>query len=196
MSFRIEEKFPCTKFEQKKILVDLQKIGLKTLHPKREIRSIYFDNNYKRMFEESQEGSVPRKKIRIREYPLHDKTISLETKISSVEGKYKNSIVIQDDQKLKFLKFGRVDSLYGLCFPIIEVSYLRHYFLLDKVRITVDEDIIYKIYNSKITKRDPVNVIEVKAPADVSEGYLKKLIPIARRRFSKYSRGCELLSIS
>ena len=80
MSFRIEEKFPCTKFEQKKILVDLQKIGLKTLHPMREIRSIYFDNNHKRMFEESQEGSVPRKKIRIREYPLHDKTISLETK--------------------------------------------------------------------------------------------------------------------
>ncbi|MDC3379882.1 VTC domain-containing protein [Gammaproteobacteria bacterium] len=196
MSFRIEEKFPCTKFEQKKILVELQKIGLKTLHPKREIRSIYFDNNHKRMFEESQEGSVPRKKIRIREYPLHDKTISLETKISSVEGKYKNSIVIQDDQKLKFLKFGRVDSLYGLCFPIIEVSYLRHYFFLDKIRITIDEDIIYKIYNSKITKRDPVNVIEVKAPADVSEGYLKKLIPISRRRFSKYSRGCELLSIS
>ena len=196
MSFRIEEKFPCTKFEQKKILVDLQKIGLKTLHPKREIRSIYFDNNHKRMFEESQEGSVPRKKIRIREYPLHDKIISLETKISSVEGKYKNSIAIQDDQKLKLLKFGRVDSLYGLCFPIIEVSYLRHYFLLDKVRITVDEEIIYKIYNSKIIKRDPVNVIEVKAPADVSEGYLKKLIPISRRRFSKYARGCELLSIS
>ena len=89
-----------------------------------------------------------------------------------------------------------MDSLYGLCFPIIEVSYLRHYFLLDKVRITVDEDIIYKIYNSKITKRDPVNVIEVKAPADVSKGYLKKLVPISRRRFSKYARGCELLSIS
>ena len=196
MSFRVEQKYRVNKNKLSHLYEWILKNNGKKMYLNRMISSIYFDNHKLSSYHQSIEGLVPRKKIRIREYPLHDKTISLETKISSVEGKYKNSIAIQDDQKLKLLKFGRVDSLYGLCFPIIEVSYLRHYFLLDKVRITVDEDIIYKIYNSKITKRDPVNVIEVKAPADVSEGYLKKLIPISRRRFSKYSRGCELLSIS
>ena len=42
------------------------------------------------MYRDSVEGSVPRKKIRIRNYPnTDDKNYYLETKISSIEGRFK-----------------------------------------------------------------------------------------------------------
>ena len=66
MTFRIEEKLFVTKnslIDFKKFIID--KKG-KHLYPKRLIKSLYFDNNTYQMYEDSIEGLVPRKKIRIR----------------------------------------------------------------------------------------------------------------------------------
>ena len=67
MSFRLEEKISYKNFnlfEFKKWLFENNAIKL---YPPRIINSVYFDNNFK-MYEDSVEGIVPRKKIRVRTY--------------------------------------------------------------------------------------------------------------------------------
>ena len=68
MSFRIEEKISINNFNVFEFKKWLFSKGAKTLYPQRIINSIYFDNKL-RMYSDSNEGIVPRKKIRIRSYP-------------------------------------------------------------------------------------------------------------------------------
>ena len=65
------------------------------------IESLYFENNKREMYSDSVEGLTPRKKIRVRNYPrTQDLKLYLETKISSVEGRYKIRTII-DETKFK-----------------------------------------------------------------------------------------------
>ena len=65
----------------------------KKIFPKREIESIYFDDKNFEMYNESEEGVLPRYKIRLRRYPQSDlKKWFFEKKINSVEGKFKKLI--------------------------------------------------------------------------------------------------------
>ena len=52
--------------------------------------SIYFDNRTLDMFSDSEEGNLPRKKIRLRSYPPNSNKKNLEIKISSIEGRFKD----------------------------------------------------------------------------------------------------------
>ena len=90
MSFRIEEKL----YIKSEHLIDFKEFLVKHLAKKiyhqRIIKSLYFDNLNSQMYNDSIEGIVPRKKIRIRRYPNeNDKNIYLEIKNSSVEGRFK-----------------------------------------------------------------------------------------------------------
>ena len=67
MSLRIEEKISFNHFNVFEFKKWLFSKGAKILHPTRIINSIYFDNKL-RMYDDSIEGTVPRKKIRIRTY--------------------------------------------------------------------------------------------------------------------------------
>ena len=90
MSFRIEEKILIGNnlvIEFKKIY---QKKHLKRLYKPRVIRSLYFENINNDIYNNSIEGTLPRKKIRVRSYPEDEKKeFYLEKKISSVEGRFK-----------------------------------------------------------------------------------------------------------
>ena len=72
MSFRIEEKL----YIKSEHLIDFKqfliKRSAKQLYRPRLIKSLYFDNLNFDMCNDSIEGVVPRKKIRIREYPSGD----------------------------------------------------------------------------------------------------------------------------
>ena len=90
MSFRIEEKLYFKAENLNQFREFLTKKSAKKLHVPRIIKSLYFDNLNLDMYNDSIEGSVPRKKIRIREYPnSNDKKYYLEIKTSSVEGRFK-----------------------------------------------------------------------------------------------------------
>ena len=105
MSFRSEKKYKLSYGDSFKIKSQLISLGMKKLFPDREIHSEYLDTKELKMFSDSEEGILPRKKIRIRWYK--DKSIqNLETKISSVEGRYKKSE--------KFSKLERKKNFY--CF--------------------------------------------------------------------------------
>lgn len=190
MSFRIEEKISILK--KNLILFKNYLINNKAekLFEPRIINSIYFDNDNFQMFEDSEEGIVPRKKIRIRHYN-HDGYSLLEKKISSGEGRFKtsNRISIKKDY---YLKYGLLDDTYGLCKPKVKVSYLRSYYKFNKFRITIDENISYQKFfyiNNKFKKNlSEEVVVEVKSNNLSNYNDFEKNFPFTKVRFSKYSK--------
>ena len=192
MSFRHEEKLKINKNQLLNLLDWVKKNGGYKLFDSRIVSSTYFDNDELRMFKDSEEGSVPRKKIRIRSYTKRDHTkecSSLEVKITSVEGRYKTRT--KSFNLKKSLDMGILDKDYGICMPRVRVTYKRSYIKIHNVRLTIDQDIEYiQISNKKkllFKNLDPELAIEVKANNQVSIGYLYKMFPFERLRFSKYS---------
>ena len=163
---------------------------MKKLYVPRRIQSCYFDNHNLTLFSNSEEGVLPRKKIRLRWYN-DDNNFTKETKISSIEGRYKYSEKFQELKKISDINSIRFyDNLYGLIFPVILVGYIREYYLFHDFRVTFDTNIEYQSFNNKQMKfRDNECVMEVKAPIFCGDDFIEKYICYANSRFSKYSRG-------
>ena len=193
MSFRKEEKLKTNKNQLLNLLDWVNKNGGYKLFDSRIVSSTYFDNDSLAMFRDSEEGSVPRKKIRIRSYSKIPHSLDssyLETKISSVEGRYKTRT--KSFNLKKSLNMGILDKDYGICKPKVRVTYKRTYIKIHNVRLTIDQDIEYiKISNNKelsFKNLDAEIAIEIKASNEVPIGYLWQMFPFERVRFSKYSR--------
>lgn len=195
MSFRIEEKVVCTAWELSNLQASLKARGMRRLFPRRKVESLYFDNAVNGMFADSEEGSLPRKKIRVRHYDDDLGNKSLEIKVSSVEGRFKTTEPISSDRFCGISSKGLVDRMYGVCRPKLTVSYARDYFSFQGIRITFDTGIRYRKFNSSWEKTDYLNVVELKAPHGAPPDFLRLLLDAPRRRFSKFSRGIEAFGI-
>ena len=126
MSFRKEKKYRLSQFEFEVLKNDLRSRGMQTFYKKRKINSLYFDTAMLNMFSDSEEGVLPRKKLRIRWYGLPYEA-SIETKISSIEGRFKTTIPRRFNSLESFPK-SIVDQYYGSLTPSLLVSYDREYF--------------------------------------------------------------------
>lgn len=190
MSYRKERKFRLTNYQAQKLKSNLYDMGLEVLYPKRQVNSIYYDTSKFDMFYESEEGIMPRKKIRFRWYN-NDCNFTKEIKISSLEGRYKivnknHSFV--DENQIKSTNL--FEKTYGSLQPTLKVSYVREYFELDNMRFTIDSDIHYQNLRSLEQKiKEPEQVMELKIPHYLSDDYYQKIIPNPTTRFSKYCRG-------
>ena len=196
MSFRKEKKFRVSLSDYHKFLGQLHQQGMETLFESRLITSVYFDTVDLKMFHDSEEGVLPRKKIRIRWYDNH-KTFTLENKTSSIEGRFKVTSKLEDNISAnELLTRNWIDAQYGLIQPILKVSYERSYFMFNKMRITFDKNITYQNlkYANKRKYYEPERVIEIKIPENCPDDFIEKLVPFPTARFSKYSRGL-LLSL-
>jgi len=199
MSFRLEKKLFI--IPEKKIMFFkwLKESGGIKIFPDRTVSSIYFDNNSFQMFNESEEGIVPRKKIRIRSYKSFSEAENgklLETKISSSEGRFKLSNPIKNVNNL--LKFGICDKQYGVCLPKLKVKYKRSYYKVKNLRLTYDREIEYSKFifytkNKIIPIIDNFISVEVKSSAVNLEDYITKNLPFSNARFSKYCRAISLI---
>ena len=192
MSFRIEEKL----YIKSEHLIDFKqfliKHSAKQLYQPRLIKSLYFDNLNFHMYNDSIEGVVPRKKIRIREYPnTNDKNFYLEIKHSSVEGRFKTRNIISEKKANYFEKIGFFDNQYGPCFPNLYVSYKREYLILDDVRISIDSSLVYENYKTNVIHNDLNSIVEIKTSIKKNLDDLIELFPFQRIRFSKYCNGFE-----
>ena len=150
MNFRIENKYKIEKDKLFNFYEYLKQNSAQVLYPQRKIHSIYLDNQSFSSYNDSIEGIVPRKKIRIRTYPkkLDDKkkiNYTLEIKINSAEGKIKN--INKNFDYDRIIRYGYFDDMYGQCFPKVEISYFREYFSLLGFRITIDKLINYLEFN-------------------------------------------------
>lgn len=189
MSFRIELKIPVSRYQASCVLSDLSMIGFEPLYKDRVISSVYFDTRELSCFRDSEEGVLPRKKIRIREYPHEADHFFLEKKISSIEGRYKTSVKLNPQDRYHYTLSGFFDCAYGHLNPVIRVEYVRSYFLFHDVRVTYDRNISYNSLDTTKIHKDKYSVIEIKAAASANLDYLQSLIPYSVRRFSKFSNG-------
>lgn len=189
MSFRKEKKFRLSKFDFDSLKIKLRLNGMQPLHPKRVINSLYYDTELHSMFIDSEEGLLPRKKVRIRWYDDIRKA-NTEVKISSTEGRFKTSSFANVTSE-STLPQSLYESSYGVIYPSLFVSYTREYFLFESMRITFDSHIQYANYRQsrKIFHKDGECVMEVKIDLDVPDDYIESILPFPTTRFSKYSRG-------
>lgn len=197
MSFRIEEKIPMSFSDGIQLIDRLRCKGLKNLFPKRRIISEYFDNQRFDLFRDSEEGLLPRKKLRVRHYPDSINKCLLEKKISSLEGRFKISSEIDQSTKESIYTHGLLDNDYGVLQAVVNISYVREYFTYEGVRMTMDSEIVYQDLNSAGNcYAEEEGVIEIKANASTSLDFLISLIQERRRRFSKYCNSVNYLNLS
>ena len=187
MSFRIEEKL----YIKSEHLIDFKqfliKRSAKQLYQPRRIKSLYFDNLNFDMYNDSIEGVVPRKKIRIRAYPnTSDKNFYLEIKNSSVEGRFKTRKILNKKMVNFYEKAGIFDNQYGTCLPNFYVIYEREYSMIGDVRISIDKNLVYKNYRTDTFYNDTSLIVEIKTSIKKNLDDLIKLFPFQRIRFSKY----------
>jgi len=189
MSFRKEKKIRLTWYDFESLKNELLLKGMTQLFAKREINSLYYDDENHSMYHDSEEGLLPRRKVRIRWYD-DIKKASNEVKISSFEGRFKTSSLAHAESE-NSLPQSLFDPHYGIIIPSLLVSYTREYFTLESLRITFDSDIKY--FNYRLTQNTPFLdkecVMEIKVGIDVPDDYIERLIPHSTSRFSKYSRG-------
>ncbi|SMF79485.1 VTC domain-containing protein [Candidatus Pelagibacter sp. HIMB1321] len=191
MSFRKEKKFRLTInefYSMKNLLIEN---GMTKLYGARKVNSIYFDTLSYDMFSQSEEGVLPRKKIRIRWYEGINR-LQLEKKISSVEGRFKTTDKYNLYSNTKeIFKSTLFDKDYGAIHPTLKVSYNREYYMLNKMRITLDSNINYNniTLDPLLDYKDPERVVEIKTAINCSDDFIEKYIPYQVSRFSKYSRG-------
>ena len=191
MSYRKESKYRLTISDMNNIKGDLLAQGMVKIHPARVVHSCYFDTDELALYYESEEGILPRKKIRIRWYD-DTQLFSKETKISAIEGRYKYTSVEPKLNCVEHLKTKQYfDRDYGTLNPILIVSYERGYFAFRNLRITFDKNITYESVNGRKSLKggDDECVMEVKTQISISDNYIQKIIHWPTSRFSKYSRG-------
>ena len=196
MSFRLEEKIPMTKLEGINFLKSLNREkNLKHLYPQRIVHSLYLDTLKKNSFMDSEEGTVPRKKIRIRKYiNSEEKNFFKEIKMNLTEGRFKISKKINKNEKENLLINGYFDDYYGLVFPVLSIEYTRQYFFKSGIRITYDSNIKYISYKfNSITKIEPMDVAELKIPFGKKIDISERIFNLKTRRFSKYANAVKLL---
>ena len=198
---RIEQKLEINKCHYLDLLKWINDKDGKILYPERMICSRYFDNKNMQMFYDTVEGIVPRKKIRIRTYGT-DKFISsknnysLEIKMTIEHSRLKKT---QPNIKLEpLLEQGYYDNQYGFCNNLLDISYIREYYIVNGIRVTIDKDIKYELVNlNKKFKmklfEDQSYVFEIKAAINTNLSYLLNKFDFPRSRFSKYERAVDSL---
>ena len=190
MTFRKEIKFRVSNSDMKIYKEMLLKDGMISIYPKRNVYSCYFDTHDLKLFSASEEGILPRKKIRYRWYECEN-IVFKEIKISSIEGRYKKSHKLDCNNLLNLKNEYLRDNFYGRLYPKIIVTYERDYFFYKNLRLTIDNNIKYKDLTGIFKKevRDFENVIEIKTSLSTSTDYLEEIFQTQPSRFSKYSRG-------
>jgi len=189
MSYRKEKKFRLSQFDFDSLKSKLLYYGMQPLYPKRVINSLYYDTRLYTMYHDSEEGVLPRRKVRFRWYNDVRKA-KKELKISSIEGRFKTSTYVPIVSE-NTLPLTLHDQYYGVLYPSLKVTYIREYYLFKSMRITFDSQIKYVDYrrSSKISYKDIECVMEIKVSHEVSDDYIESKLPFPTSRFSKYSRG-------
>ena len=190
MSYRKEKKFRLTRSESKLLKFSLLEQGMEILYPKRNIKSCYFDTKNLLMFNQSEDGILPRKKIRYRWYDSN-LIINKELKISSIEGRYKETFFVGPINLSKLSQTKLFDQDYGFIYPSLKINYFREYYTFKKLRFTFDTNIVYEKIDSNIMQKSIDNdcVMEIKAANNINEDFLDSIISNQTERFSKYCRG-------
>ena len=142
MSFRKEHKYRLTQSDQKLLKAYLVSEGMLEIYPARRVNSVYFDTRELSFFYESEEGILPRKKVRIRWYN-NQNIFTKEVKTSSIEGRFKTTDRLYKNNFIPEFDVVFQDQNYGILTPSLLINYQREYYSIKDLRITFDSCTTY-----------------------------------------------------
>ncbi len=198
---RNEIKYILSKFETQFLL---KKINAKPSFPPRHIYSLYYDSKSLKNFTDSEEGTVPRSKWRVRCYSnsFNDKknvnnifcnNLIIEKKETFEKHRTKKRIFLKNIFLEKASSLIKIVSKQDLN-PNIFVTYYRNYYTLDDdIRITVDMNIKFFQLRSNIIVNERKSkdiIVEEKKSIYSTNNTVFDLIGDKHSRNSKY---CEAL---
>lgn len=176
-------------------------------YPQRKVFSIYFDTFDYKDFIDSEEGTVPRKKIRLRYYNSFYKNLNEDKKIKgSIELK-KTLDIYREKKSIKI--FDTLKNSITLCknflnqkrYPVCAITYQRSYYKsFSGIRITIDKNIkYYKIDKNRqliLNGFESENIIEMKIEdIDKNHSFETDFLSAYRVRFSKYCEAVRKIKI-
>ena len=179
-------------YEQLRKIINSQ--SAQRTFPNRTINSLYFDTASLNDYRDSEEGTVPRKKIRVRWYGTSRfegvATGTLETKKTLSNHREKTSVSIKGITLEVILSL--VNNLRGeKLIPVVVVTYQRQYFQNTKHhRFTLDSKIVYSNISRtfKYLNRtfDYTNILELKINTNIDSSIAMNDYADLQTRFSKY----------
>ncbi len=201
MNFRFEDKLKLDKNKIFEFKDWLTKNRFREIYKPREILSIYFDTKYNQTYHDSNEGIVPRSKLRLRTYnfkSLKKNKFNIEIKKSINHGRLKSTKILNNYEKS--LKLGIFLKNYGFCYPKIIIKYNRSYYKYKNIRLTLDKNIKFENFtkslnNSMVSKTSDLIVAEIKYSSGGDSIELFHKLPFEKTRFSKYCIGLETLNL-
>ncbi len=190
---RSEIKYDISNFSEEFFISNYR---LREIFKGRYINSIYYDNKNLDFYHLSQEGIVPRKKVRIRFYNPDE--YFLEIKSQDLYSKLKKTIKISNinDINHHLIENGIRQKLK----PNIKVNFYRRYFKSLVGRITIDSKISYSICDSNNFLEDRNKVISNQKILEIKFQNINNKIPFSfkgielkEQRNSKYCNGIDLI---
>ncbi len=177
-----------------------KKFALKKKYISRKINSYYFDSINLDDYTDSEEGTVPRKKVRYRWYgKAFSKSGIFEIKktFDLKRSKEKFKIVNYESEIQKYL-----DKMEKKYIPIVKISYDRQYYFSKKYHadFTFDSNILFERIDKNYLKISKVcdhkNLLEVKINLDKSPDNILGYLNFKRIRNSKYCNAIQKTNIS
>lgn len=186
---RFEIKFDVTDINLNKILSTFH---LSHLYPQRMITSIYYDTKNMKYFNDSEEGIIPRRKIRMRSY---DNKVSLNLEVKETMVDYRKKFVFKNIDNNHINYHLKKNLIYDeKLIPIIKVVYLRKYYQCSFGRVTFDYNLRY--YDLNFGNFSPIvsnkKILELKNESvNLKNKFIQKCF-LKNIRFSKYCDGVNL----
>ena len=186
------------KLDNSNLISFKSKTKLFKVFSQRKVFSIYFDTYDYKDFQDSEEGTVPRKKIRLRYYNtsinfLKDKkTLDGAVEIKKTFDSYREKKTIKINKSLKdSIKFTR-NFLNKKRYPNCAILYDRNYYKsIDGTRITIDKNIKYYSIDPNLNFHsygmETNNIVEIKLDdINIKNTIDTDFLSAYRVRFSKY----------
>tara|TARA_B100000780_G_C20936129_1_gene373239 strand:+ start:9 stop:596 length:588 start_codon:yes stop_codon:yes gene_type:complete len=185
---RFEIKFDTSDVKLNKIISN---ISLNYLHPQRKIISIYYDTDDLKFFTDSEEGIVPRKKVRLRTY---NNLNILNLEIKETKNDFRRKHIFKNVNEKNIYKVLKENFFYkDKLRPIVKIEYNRKYFKCIYGRITYDYGLKYtdlRYKNNQIFSNK--TVLELKNDnINLKDKFIKTFF-LKNVRFSKY---CDALNM-
>jgi len=179
---RFEIKFDVTDESIHNIIL---KLNLVPIYEERKIHNIYFDTDDLVFFNESEEGSVPRKKIRLRSYNF-SKNHNLEIKFTYNFNRKKDSYNNVDTKDLR--RFLNKSGVHEKIKPVLKLNYDRKYFMCKFGRVTYDYNLKFSKINQNFFYKDTLikNILEFKTTENKNRENFLMYSKMKNIRFSKY----------